>query len=58
MLSLFEAMQCTTTDIYREHIQGAAKTIELVGPDACATNLFSQNLFPCPDANGTVLQII
>ncbi|KAF2183443.1 hypothetical protein K469DRAFT_583069 [Zopfia rhizophila CBS 207.26] len=45
MLSLFEAMQSTTTGAYREHIHGAAKMIEVTGPGQCVEGVLCQLFF-------------
>ncbi|KAF2464300.1 uncharacterized protein BDR25DRAFT_243020 [Lindgomyces ingoldianus] len=45
MLSIFEAMQATTADGYREHIHGAAKMIEVTGPGQCLHGVLCQLFF-------------
>lgn len=45
MLSLFEAMQATTADAYREHINGAVKLIEATGPGQCLQGVLCQLFF-------------
>lgn len=45
LLSLFEAMQATTADAYRAHINGAAKMIEVTGPGECLEGVLCQLFF-------------
>lgn len=45
MLSLFEAMQATTANAYREHINGAVKMIEQSGPGECLEGVLCQLFF-------------
>lgn len=45
MLSLFEAMNSTTADAYRAHIQGAARMFESTGPGQCMEGVLCQLFF-------------
>jgi hypothetical protein len=45
MLSLFEAMQSTTSEAYREHINGAVKMLEVTGPGQCLEGVLCQLFF-------------
>ncbi|OCL13775.1 hypothetical protein AOQ84DRAFT_412117 [Glonium stellatum] len=58
MLSLFEAMRATTTDAYREHIQGTSRMIELVEHDVYSTTLFNQICVHVPRQMSVILSLI
>ncbi|KAF2689825.1 hypothetical protein K458DRAFT_273559, partial [Lentithecium fluviatile CBS 122367] len=45
LLSFFEAMHATTASAYCEHINGAAKMIELAGPGQCTQGVLCQVYF-------------
>jgi hypothetical protein len=42
LLSIFEAMHATTASAYCEHINGAAKMIEVAGPEQCMRGVLCQ----------------
>jgi hypothetical protein len=45
LLSFFEAMHATTASAYRNHINGAAKMIEVAGPEQCMQGVLCQIYF-------------
>ncbi|OAL51634.1 hypothetical protein IQ07DRAFT_586001 [Pyrenochaeta sp. DS3sAY3a] len=42
LFSFFEAMQATSTNAYRSHIYGAAKMLEVTGPEQCTQGVLCQ----------------
>jgi len=45
LLSIFEAMHATTASAYRAHVNGAAKMIEVAGPEQCWEGVLCQIYF-------------
>jgi hypothetical protein len=45
LFSLFEAMQATDADAYRQHVYGAAKMFEVTNPNQCAEGVLCQIFF-------------
>jgi hypothetical protein len=45
LLSIFEAMHTTTASAYSEHLNGAAKMIEVAGPEQCMQGVLCQIYF-------------
>jgi hypothetical protein len=45
LLSIFEAMHATTASAYCEHLNGAAKMIEVAGPEQCMKGVLCQIYF-------------
>jgi hypothetical protein len=45
MLSFCEALYCTSPTAYAEHINGATKVLEMVGPEKCSTGSLNQLFF-------------
>ncbi|KAF1956991.1 hypothetical protein CC80DRAFT_381890, partial [Byssothecium circinans] len=45
LLSIFEAMNATSSEAYRGHVSGAARMVQLVGPDQCMYGVMCQLYF-------------
>jgi hypothetical protein len=45
LLSIFEAMNATTANAYRQHINGAAELVKLAGPEECWMGVLCQLFF-------------
>ncbi|KAF2642876.1 hypothetical protein P280DRAFT_468180 [Massarina eburnea CBS 473.64] len=45
LLSIFEAMNATSSEAYRGHVCGAARMVQLVGPDQCMFGVMCQLYF-------------
>ncbi|CAI6325159.1 unnamed protein product [Periconia digitata] len=45
LLSIFEAMNATSATAYREHVSGAARMIQLAGPEYCQYGILCQLYF-------------